>query len=234
VFDALDQAIRELSVPADRDALAEAIALRDRLDAKIAAAIGAYAAAGQHELDGSLTMGAWLRHHARLDPTSASAEARRAAKLQRLPVLRRAFETGELSAGAVAVVLARVPARHLDRFAEHETELVAQLAELDIEQVALVMATWQQRADALDPGPAPLDRTDALYLHRSLDGRGALHGELGPDLTTCWPPRCGSRIRRTSTCPCPSGVPPPSGRCARRSSTSRSGSGAAGTARTSP
>jgi hypothetical protein len=127
VFAALAEAVEGLEIPQEREALAAAIALRDRLDAKIASAVGAYAAAGLHEVDGAVTMSAWLRQHARLDPTSATCEARRAAKVQALPVLRAAFEAGQLSAGAVEVILTKVPRRHLGRLAEQEAELVPTL-----------------------------------------------------------------------------------------------------------
>jgi hypothetical protein len=41
MFDALATSIEGLEIPLDRQALAAAIALRDRLDAKVAAAVGA-------------------------------------------------------------------------------------------------------------------------------------------------------------------------------------------------
>lgn len=182
MFDALAQAVEELAIPLEREALAAVIALRDRLDAKVSVAVGAYAAAGAHELDGSVAMSAWLRHHARMDPTSAIVEARRAAKLQALPVLRAAFEAGDLSAGAVDIILAKVPTRHLARFAEHEAGLVPAFAELDIDQLLQSMTDWRVRADALDPGTPPADRPDRLHLSATLDDRGVLNGSLGSDL----------------------------------------------------
>jgi hypothetical protein len=182
VFDALTLAIEGLEIPRDRESLAAAIALRDRLDAKVAGAIGDYAAAGEHEVDGSVAMSAWLRHNGGLDPTSSIVEARRAAKLRSLPVLAAAFEAGDLSAGAVEVILAKVPARHLARFASHEPELVPALAALDVDGVQRAMAEWRARADALDPGPAPGDRPDTLHLAATVDGRGVLNGSLGTDL----------------------------------------------------
>lgn len=182
MFPALARAIDELTISVEREALVAAIALRDRLDAKVTAAVGAYAAAGQHQVDGSVAMGAWLRHHARMDPASAVVEARRASKLQALPVLRAAFEAGDLSGGAVEVILAKVPTRHLPRFAEQEADLVPVLAGLDIDGLLRAMNDWRERADALDPGTPPAERPDRLHLSATLDDRGVLSGSLGPDL----------------------------------------------------
>ncbi len=87
-------AIDTLEVPLERDAIVRAIGLRDRLDGKIGAAVGEYGALGLHEVDGSVTLGSWLRHWAKLDGPAAIRCARRAAKLHQLPVLREAFCAG--------------------------------------------------------------------------------------------------------------------------------------------
>lgn len=42
MFEALAEAVEELDIPVDRVALAQVIALRDRLDARIAGAAGAF------------------------------------------------------------------------------------------------------------------------------------------------------------------------------------------------
>jgi len=178
----LAQAIDTLDIPPERDAIVSAIRLRDRLDGKIDAATGDYQAQGLHELDGSVTMATWLRHHAQLDGTAAVVAARRAAKLHRLPVLREAFVDGLLSGGAVDIVLTQVITRHLERFAAHEAELVPLLAGLDIDAITKVMREWRTRADALNPGPAPADKPDTIHLSPTLDDRGVLNGSLSSDL----------------------------------------------------
>jgi hypothetical protein len=182
VFGQLREAITTLEIPLERESLAAAIALRDQLTAKVSTAIGDYAAADLHEADGSVTMSTWLRHEAGLDPTASVVEARRAAKLHALPVLRAAFEAGDLSAGAVEAILAKVAGRHLVRFADHEAELVPALAALDVDGVMKAMADWRAKADALDPGPAPADRPDTLHVSPTLDGRAQVNGSLGADL----------------------------------------------------
>ena len=181
MFPLLTEAIDTLDVPCERDAIVAAIGLRDRLDGHIAAVVGDYQALGQHEVDGSNTMAAWLRHRAGIDAPSATRCARRAAKLHRLPVLRDALISGLLSHGAVDVVLAHVVGRHLDRFAAGEAEFVPILAELDLDQIARAMRVWRAHADALDPGPAPSELADTLHASPTLDDRGVGNFSLGSD-----------------------------------------------------
>ena len=182
MFDALVAEIDTLEIPLERDAIVAVVALHDRLGAHISATVGEYQAIGGHEVDGSITMASWLRHHAGMDPTTATKTACRAAKLRRLPVLRRAEITGLLTRGAVDTILAKVPNRHLGRFAEHEADLVPVLAGLDLDGVTVAMREWRARADALDPGPAPVELPDTLHLAPTLEDRGALNGTFGTDL----------------------------------------------------
>ncbi|MDQ4133521.1 MAG: hypothetical protein M3179_10015 [Actinomycetota bacterium] len=66
MFQALARAVEELEVPPYGDALAEVVALRDRLDAAIAEAVGRFDAEGSWEAEGATSMTAWLRHRGRL------------------------------------------------------------------------------------------------------------------------------------------------------------------------
>lgn len=52
VFERLAEAVAELEVPMHGDALAEVLAIVDRLNAKVSAAIGEYDASGQWEIEG--------------------------------------------------------------------------------------------------------------------------------------------------------------------------------------
>src|SRR5688500_19983798 len=123
MFPELETAVDTVEIPLERDAIVAAIGLRDRWDAKIGTAVGEYQALGLHEVDGSVTMGSWLRHWAKLDSTSAIRSARRGAKLQQLPVLREALRRDPLRR-CRRHHLNQVLNRHLDLFAEHEAELV--------------------------------------------------------------------------------------------------------------
>jgi hypothetical protein len=60
VLEELGTAIETLDIPLDGDALTAAIALRDRLDARISDTIAAYDTAALWELEGATSMTGWL------------------------------------------------------------------------------------------------------------------------------------------------------------------------------
>jgi len=173
--------VDRLVLGADGADLAAVLAVRDRLDARIAEAVGGFDAAARYEDDGDLTTRTWLGHHARVDPASAGRLVGTARRLRAWPVTAEAARAGRLSGGQVAVVVAGV-GRHVDRFAEHEAELVPLLEPLTVEQTRRVLAEWRARADALDDGPDPGERPDTVHLSATLEDRGALKGSLGSDL----------------------------------------------------
>jgi hypothetical protein len=175
--------VEELEIPLHRDALQAAFDVRDQLDARIAVAVADFETAGLYELDGSVTMRSWLRQHTRCDQTSAAKVTSTGRKLAALPLLRDAVLEGRLSGGQLDIILANIAQRHVERFAAHEGGLVPHLEPLTVEQTRVVMEDWKRHADALDPGSAPADPHDEVYLSRTLEGRGDLSGNLSPDLT---------------------------------------------------
>ena len=182
MFDALAEAVDSLDVPLHQEALSAAFAIHARFTARLSAAVGAYEAAGHHELDGAATMSHWLRHHAGLDPSTAARTARRGRKLHSLPVLRQAFTDGRISQGKVDIILAHLKAKHVERFAHHEAELLPVLLPLTMEATARAMAEWRARVDALDDERPPGERDNELHLSATIDGRGELRGSFDADL----------------------------------------------------
>ena len=174
--------VRELSVGSERDALVDLCRLGEVVEVKRLAALGAYEAAGLHEVDGHRTMAAWLRAEVDRDPTTAARDASRARKLHRLPELVDAVLDGRVSGGQLAVILARVPNWHLDRFVEHCPGMLPHLEWLSAPDTAVLIDRWLQMADAENPAPLPKERDTELFLSTTLDGRGDLHGNLDPDL----------------------------------------------------
>src|SRR5688500_18138516 len=104
MFEALAQAVGEMEIPADSAAIAKAIELRSRLDARIAEAVGAFDRASLWHLDAATSMTAWLKDHgmSRRDAARATTVARR---LAALPVTAGAWRDGALSAGQIDVIL---------------------------------------------------------------------------------------------------------------------------------
>jgi hypothetical protein len=61
----LAEAVDEVDIPIDGDVIAEALALRDRLDSAVAAALSAFDEAKLWELDGARSLTDWIRVHGR-------------------------------------------------------------------------------------------------------------------------------------------------------------------------
>ena len=171
----LARAIEELDIPGDGDGLVEAIALRDRLDARIAEAAAAFEATGWWGLDASASMVAWLRAHAGLTRRSAQRLRTVANRLQALPVCARAYREGELTGGQVEAILAQVDDGLVGVFATQEADLVPYLAPLTVAGIARAMSAWKSRA-AQDSEPADPERS--LHVSRTLDDRWIVDGSL--------------------------------------------------------
>lgn len=179
----LTETVDGLEIPLDRDALVAAIALHQRLGARIALAVARFEGAGLHEDDGALTVRSWLQQHAGTDPRAAAHLVSAGRKLRALPALAGAALRGELTGGQVDVVLHNVPGRHVQRFAEHEQDLVPHLAALDLQQTVQVMNEWRARADAVDDAALPPEHENEVHLARTIDGRGELRASLDADRT---------------------------------------------------
>src|SRR3954451_19858097 len=116
-----------MRIPVDGDALVEALALRHLLDARLAAAVGAFDAAGLWDLEAATSMTAWLRDRAGLSSRDAARLATRSRKLQQLPVTAAAWQDGSLTEGQVDAVLGCVSTGHVERWARHEAAVVPAL-----------------------------------------------------------------------------------------------------------
>ena len=90
VFDDLAEAIEGLDIPVHPDAVVRAIALRDRLEARIAEATAAVETTGWWMEVASASMTGWLRAHARMTRRGAQRLLSVARRLRALPVCARA------------------------------------------------------------------------------------------------------------------------------------------------
>jgi len=178
MFDGLAAEIEGLEVPVDGAALVEVFSLLDRLAAKAWAAVGEFDAAGLWDLDGAVSMTAWLRGAARLSSRSAARVVRTAERLRQLPVTAAAFAGGSLSEGQVQVITAHLSPRTVESFADAEAAVVPVLVPLDVAQTAYAMSVWRARAEALLDEVEPEEPERRLHLSRTLDGRHELSGSL--------------------------------------------------------
>ena len=182
ILEDLANAIDHLDLPVDSGVLTEAFALADRLNAKLLAAVGEHDAAELWRDDGATSMTAWLRHHTRRSGRDAARCARTARRLRELPVTADAYRDGMLSSGHVQTIVANLKDRTAGLFADHEADLVPELARLPVGETAIAMQDWARRADAVlgdDPDKPQPDRS--LHLSRILDGRRELSGSFDPE-----------------------------------------------------
>jgi Domain of unknown function (DUF222) len=179
MFEQLGNAIEGLDIPVDGEALAAVLALRDRLDARISDAVAAHDRAALWELDGAMSMTAWLADRARMPRPRAAATAARARKLAQLPATTGAWRDGVLSSGQVEAITINLDADTVGLFAAHESAMLPTLVELPVGDVGMAMRAWRECATA-DRDPKP-DPPDGLHLSRTLGDRWRLDANLGPE-----------------------------------------------------
>jgi hypothetical protein len=172
----LATAIENLEIPCDGDSLAEAISLRDRLDARIVRATAEFEASGWWGADGSVSTVAWLRAHARMTKRSAQRLRTLAVRMRSLPVCAQAYSEGLLSAGQVDAIVARLNDELVEVFATQEAQLVPYLIPLTVAGVSRAMAAWLLRNQPEPTEAAEPDRS--LHLSRTIDDRWAVDGWL--------------------------------------------------------
>src|SRR3954454_22948089 len=142
----LEAAVGAADLPLDAAALRRAIALLDRLQARLSRTIGEFDHAGLWALEGATSMTAWLKttgHTAR----DARVLARTAATLRTLPVTREAWVDGVLSGGQVSVISANLRDATVEHFAEQYAGLVPSQAALPVHHAVTVMRRWAEQAE---------------------------------------------------------------------------------------
>ena len=180
VFDSLATAIEELDLPVDDAALARVLELQDRLAAKVTMAVAEFDKAELWDVDGSVSMAAWLRNRVRMANRDAARLSSTARRLRGCPGTASAWVDGRLSGGQIAAVVANVTDRTAELFADHEDQMVGRLEPLDVRDTTVVMQRWAQLAEATLRlrDDRPDDPPRSLHLSRLLDGRGRLDANL--------------------------------------------------------
>ncbi len=186
MLDGLVRAVEEVEIHPDERELVTAVAARDRLDAKIASAVGAFDVGELWDVDGSTSMVAWLRIHTGQTSRQAKRLTATARRLRSLPGVSDAYQRGSLTGGQVDAIVAIVTERTVELFADQEPTIVSGLEGESVQTTVRFLQDWQTRAEALldsaepetSPDPAPKRR---LHLSPTLDGSGRLDADLDPE-----------------------------------------------------
>jgi Domain of unknown function (DUF222)/HNH endonuclease len=173
-------AIEALADVHDPDDVARLLAARDRLDARVCAAVARLDASGAAVVDGAVSTAHWLRTRGGRSSRDAAVLAGRAARLPGCPALAAAWADGRLGGGQVDAVFANVTGRRHAVFADHEAAVLASLVGLSVRHTELAMSHWAALADALVDASAPDPADRAVYLSAGHDGWGELSGRLDP------------------------------------------------------
>jgi len=132
---------------------------------------------GTFGADGSVSMKAWLREHARMTDQGAGELLATGRFLDNNAAFAESALTGHLSGGQVSLAKRLGKPRYKQLLAEQQHELVDTLAALDIADTLAAVAHWKDKADALlDEGEPPIEEPCELTLARTLDNR--LRGHL--------------------------------------------------------
>ena len=175
---AVAESIRALELPVDGDSIAGALAAIDELAAKVCEALGEFDRAGLWDADAATSLVAWLRDRASLPARDAARLSRTARRLRSCPVTRRAWLDGDLSGGQVQAIVANLTDRTVELFAEHEAELIPDIASLSVTDTGHAMRSWAGHAEAVLDTDAPAEPARTLRMSRTLDGCAQLAGSL--------------------------------------------------------
>jgi hypothetical protein len=180
VFDELREAIEAVEPVADERELAELLALRDRLDARIAERVDEVDRAELWRGDGSPSMTSWLKRHAGMTGKRARDCTRAGHLVGRCAAVREAWRSGRLAGGQVEAITANVTPPLLGLFTEHAEAVVGHVADLGVVDTAKAMQHWAVRAKiALALGnDLPDEPARTAFLSRLLQGRGRLDANL--------------------------------------------------------
>jgi hypothetical protein len=187
----LREMITALDIPVSGEALVTSFELIDLLTSRVLEAAGAFDASEGWRAEGATSAVAWLRNETRQSRREASRCVKTARRLRDLPVTAGAYREGSLSGGQVQAIVANLNDEITPLFAEAEGEIVPVLVPLAVSDVATAMQAWAQAAkDALQDDEPDLAEPPAraLFLSKTLDGRGELSASLDPEavaLTEC-------------------------------------------------
>ena len=164
-----------------------ALAAHECRAAVLALAVRRLETCGVWAADGSVSIAAWLRQHARMSNSDAQSWVHRGRFLDRFPAIADAAVEHTLSAGQVEA-LRKVCTRKVEPvMGDHQQVLVDAVKDLSVKDTEITARRWKQHVDAIidDPEPAPEPErslTVAAGADGSLTGNFTLGAAAGSEL----------------------------------------------------
>jgi hypothetical protein len=147
-----------------------ALAEHERQAAMLALQLHSIERSGLWGLDGSVTVGAWLRDRCRMSRRDANALVRRARVLGEYDSFAFAAVTGVLSAGQVEALSRLHSPKHAHLLAEQQAALVEIVAELTVADTEAACRRWRDNAADEVAGEPAAEPDRHLSLSRASDG----------------------------------------------------------------
>ena len=132
--------------------------------------------------DGYLSVVAWLKDRCQVGDAEAARAAGVSRSLERMPLTREAFASGDLSGDAVRV-LAKASDDHPEAFVDHEESLLATARSVPVRELRSAVTYWSGAIDhhrALEDGEH-LHRRRRLHVSRTFLGMVRVDGDLDPE-----------------------------------------------------
>jgi hypothetical protein len=180
-LDGLRHEIEGLDPAVCADSVVEIWTLVDMLTARATSLTESFERTDQWAAEGASSYTAWLRHKCRRSGGEAHKIVTYGRRMEKLPVLAKAWLDGRMSGGQINAVMANVSDKTLPLFQEHEAGFVPRLEPLSVKDTVYAMRTWRLRAEALLGENEPADGEGELRLSRTLDDRWVLNGDLSAE-----------------------------------------------------
>jgi Domain of unknown function (DUF222) len=137
------------------DDLVDALGHLERFSAMVAFGAAQLNNSGVWAVDGSVSMAAWLRQHARLSHRDASRLLKHGKFLHQFDAVGDAAVSGVLSSSQVAALRAVVSSATGELFEAHQHGVVNAISSLNAADTEIVCQQWRNKADAVIDRPAP-------------------------------------------------------------------------------
>jgi hypothetical protein len=171
------------AVACDGDALGDAILAVSTAASQLIAQEGrlltVFDAQRGYRADACVRADGWLRHKTTMGPGAAKRRVRRARLLERMPLLRAAFQAGDVRVEHVDAVAYRATATRMAAVAEHDATLTALATRAEPRAVAVAVQRIVDHIDADgtdDPKPCDTEHLRGLNLHDGFAGLAELTG----------------------------------------------------------